>query len=447
MPPSDQGPPRSSILLIAHFYPPSREVAAHRAEGLAKYLARRGHMVTILTTRAFGADPADGESNPAVERAYDLQLAAARLGGNPTASDALSRSEYSGPTVVGRLAVPDGHLLAWIPFARHDAHRLFRQHRYDCVVTTSPPESTHFIGRSLKRLGAAWIADLRDGWTFEPVVKQRIWPFRLQHRVNELLERRTLPHADLITAVSEPLVADARARFGEAALVTNGFDPEKTGPASGSIAGAKPFDGLDQERLSFVYTGRLSGGTAQDARPLVAAVAELARLHPALARRVELVFAGAFSAEDVALLEADVAPARILNLGLLTHERTLALQRAADALILLTNAARTQEVPAKLYEYIATGRPILGLGATGNAAGAILADTDAGPVLPADDPDAIAAALTQLAAGELSGAGAKARERFSYPAIAERFGELVDATVARVTGPLGHAGNHRSASA
>ena len=336
----------------------------------------------------------------------------------------MSRSESAGPTLVGRIAVPDGHLLAWVPFAWPRALARTGDQRPDCVLTTSPPESSHFIGRSLRRRGVAWVADLRDGWTFEPVVKQEIWPLELQHRLNRWLERRTLRHADLITAVSEPLVADAAKRFGNAELLTNGFDPEKVSVSADD-------DVLDSDRISFVYTGRIAGATARDARPLIEAVTDLARNDPAHAERLELVFAGTFTSEETALFETDVAPARIVNVGLLPHEHTLALQRAADALVMITDPSVTSPT-AKLYEYLATGRPILALTSEENALVAILRDTDSGLVVPAVDVELIRNGLVRMMSGEVKGADTEARARYSYPAIADRLGELVDATVERV---------------
>ena len=36
------------------------------------------------------------------------------------------------------------------------------------MITTGPPQSAHLVGQALRRRGVAWIADLRDGWTFDP---------------------------------------------------------------------------------------------------------------------------------------------------------------------------------------------------------------------------------------------------------------------------------------
>ena len=106
------------------------------------------------------------------------------------------------------------------------------------------------------------------------------------------------------------------------------------------------------------------------------------------------------------LLATDVAPARIVLLGSLPRERALALQREADALLLIAQPTRSQLLNIKLFEYLAAGRPILAL-AAGTEAGRVAGELGA-EVVPADDPAAIAAALARVVAGR---APAPARTR------------------------------------
>ena len=105
-------------------------------------------------------------------------------------------------------------------------------------------------------------------------------------------------------------------------------------------------------------------------------------------------------------------------LGSLERERSLALQRRADALLLLAQPARSQLVNFKLFEYLAAGRPILAL-AAGTEAGRIATDVGVAPVVRADDPAAIATALATLVSGGLQGPEPAASEGYAYPAAAE----------------------------
>src|SRR3954453_17140504 len=197
-----------NILLVAYFYPPCRDTGAARPTAMAKYLKRLGHRVTVLTTRAYGELPDDGERN--VFRAPDLQLARARLAGERTIGSMYDSDTYSGrPHPLSRVLVPDPLVAGGAPFARARALRLARAERFDAVITSSPPESAHLVGRTLqRRAGVPWVAEVRDAWTFESLRP----PFatRAQRALDERLERRWLGAADAVVCLSDAAGAALR---------------------------------------------------------------------------------------------------------------------------------------------------------------------------------------------------------------------------------------------
>jgi glycosyltransferase involved in cell wall biosynthesis len=333
--------------------------------------------------------------------------------------------------------VPEALVAAWMPFARARALSLHRERCFDCVITTSPPESAHLIGRALQRRGVAWIADLRDGWNFEPL-RPRL-PTGTQRHLDRWLERRLLGAADVVTCVTEAMAEDARGRLGaRAAVVPSGFDPE-------AGAGADVDGLLDPDRISLVYTGRFAH-YSRDPSFLLAALAELAAEEPKLAERLELVFTGPYQQREHALLARDVAPARIGVIESLSRERALALQRAADALLLIASAetgvggalegegplgaARPGAGSAKLFEYLGAGRPIVAL-AAGTEVGRIVAETGAGPVIGAADVAAIKGALRELAQGRGASqvADGTKRNAYAYPVIAMRMAAEIERAI------------------
>ncbi len=120
--------------------------------------------------------------------------------------------------------MPEPLTVAWAPFARRRALRLHRERPFDCVITTSPPESAHSSAARFAAAGVAWVADVRDAWTFEPL--RPTFPTAAQRRLDERLERRWLGTADVVVCVSEPAAADLRARgIAEAVVIANGWDP------------------------------------------------------------------------------------------------------------------------------------------------------------------------------------------------------------------------------
>ena len=173
-----------NLLLVAYFYPPCRDTGAHRPAAMAKWLRRLGHRVTVLTTSAYGTG--DGPDEDGVVRTIDLQRLRARLHGHDRGDALFDSDTYSGnPHPLSKVFVPEPLVAAWAPFARSRALRLNRRERFDCVITSSPPESVHAVGQALARRGVAWVADLRDAWGFEPI--RPPFPTALQRRLDERL--------------------------------------------------------------------------------------------------------------------------------------------------------------------------------------------------------------------------------------------------------------------
>jgi glycosyltransferase involved in cell wall biosynthesis len=413
--------PARSILLVAYFFPPCRDTGILRPVAMAKWLRRLGHRVTVLTTSAYGDLPTDGDEP--VIRTPDAQLWRAKLRGKDRIDALFDSDTYSGrPHFLSRVIVPEPLAVAWAPFARRRALALHRSERFDCVLTTSPPESAHGVGRALQKRGVPWVADVRDAWTFEPL--RPSFPTGLQRRLDERMERRLLGAADAVVCVSEPAAADLRDRgIAEPVLITNGWDPETAPRASAAPTGL-----LDPDRVTLLYTGRF-GTYGRDPGPLVEAIGRLARDNPEAAARLELAVAGPLAEPEAELLAADVSPARITLLGALARERALSLQREADALLLIAQPTRSQLLNIKLFEYLAARRPILAL-AAGTEAGRVV-EAVGGDAVAADDPAAIAAALQRLTAGELHAPPQDAIAAYTYPAPAERMVEVIERALRR----------------
>jgi glycosyltransferase involved in cell wall biosynthesis len=401
-----------SLLLVAQYAPPSPLIAARRIGGLTKYLGRLGFWVTVLTSAMSG----DGQVEGAVRVARTGDLLTSRLNWRRGSLDALrgdAVAAYSPRSRLEDLVVPDLGAVTWLPYALPAALRLDPV-SFDCVLTSSPPQSAHLIGRALKRRGLPWIAELRDGWTFEP---PRPPLPRLQRAVDARLERATLTRADLVIAVTEPIADDVGRRLGiRAETVTNAFDPEE----QADPAAAR--DLVHPDRFTLVHTGRtaVSGSTP---RPLLDA---LELLGPGL---LDVVLAGPLSEDERGLVESAQERGLVRWVGALDRGRTLALQRAADALLVVTEGATRRSVATgKLFEYLGARRPILVLGEETEAA-RIVVEAGAGRVTSATDPSAIAESLRSLVDDPPPAPEPAAVERYGFPAIADRVAELVEEVV------------------
>jgi glycosyltransferase involved in cell wall biosynthesis len=412
-----------SVLIVAQIAPPSSLVAARRVAAQCKYLARMGYEVTVLTSVASGAGPIEGAHR--VVRTKDALTSGLNWRrGQFAALGGASEGSYKPPSRLASVVVPDLSLGTWLPFALPAARRLARERRFDCVLTTSPPPSTHLVGVALRRRGIPWIAELRDGWTFEP--PHAPWPLGVQHAADRALERRALSRADAVIAVTRPIVDDLRERLGlDAQLITNGFDPDDIPPEP-----KEPDPLLAVDRHSLVHTGRLSL-SGRSLRPLLDGLRLARELDPRVARGLELVFAGSATDEERGLLEAPDLSDAVRFLGWLDRTRALELQRAADTLLVVTSTGSQRSIATgKLYEYLAAGRPILVLGDQTEAA-RVVSEAGAGFAAPAPDPEAIASALRRLVTEPPAPTEPELIRQYEYPALVDRMAAVIERVAPR----------------
>lgn len=410
--------PRRRILIVAYYYPPQNIIGARRPAALAKWLRRRGHDVTVLTSVQAGHGPDASPSR--LLRARDLLATSLNWRGqNLEVVTGNSDATWEpGANFWGAIFVPDVQLISWMPFAVGAGLRLHRRVGFDAVVTTSPLESAHAVGWVLRRRGVPWIADLRDGWRFE--APRDAWPTHAQTRLDEALERLVVRGADEVVTVSAALSADLDRRYGrDIETITNGFDPDEAVPA--------PATSVEHGPLTLVHTGGL--GAERTVRPLLEALARMAQEEPGLRDRVRLVLAGARTSAERAMYDQPAFAPFVEHRGFLSRPESMALQRRADVLVLVTSGVRTGEATGKLFEYLATGRPILVLGA-GSAAAEIVTRTGSGIAIPAHDAHAAEAALRRIVTDGLPAPPAAAREPYAYPALAERYEAVVERAIA-----------------
>ena len=409
--------------MVTQHYPPSEMVAGRRTAGFARYLERLGHRVTVVTARTLGSGPRPAAGDVVVTRdLMSSRLNWRRRNLRALTGDAPGDAYTASASRLARVIVPDVTALTWLPQMLPAVARLARRRHVDCVLTTSGPESVHAAGAWLRRRGIGWIADLRDGWTFESI---HDFPPPLR-RLDASLERAAITRADVVTAVSEPIADDLRARYGaDAHTLPNGYDPEDVPPAR---------DGdplLDPDRFSLVHTGRIAAGQRTPA-PLLEAIRLLRDRSPETGGRIELVLAGPLTAEEAALIAAPDLRGAVRHVGTLPRARALELQRAASGLLLLTSGSRRGEATGKLFEYLAAERPILVLG-DGSEAARIVRATASGRIAPAGDVPGIATALEELVAevAPRQEDPAVPRTDYSYPRLTAQLAELVELAVER----------------
>ena len=155
---------------------------------------------------------------------------------------------------------------------------------------------------------------------------------------------------------------------------------------------------------------------------------------PEAADRLRILVAGRVDAEEERYL-SELDPANMIrHLGHLPHDSMLALQRRADALLLVTASGLVSLATGKLFEYLAADRPIIALG-TGNEAARIVEETGTGVTVAMDDTEGLARAFEAALDGKLAESfSPRDLDRYRYPAAARADGRAGRACDRRADG-------------
>ncbi len=409
------------LVVVPYYYPPFPG-SGNRWPAMARYLRRAGHSVTVVATDAFGRLSEPEEEG--IIRVGDLRSARLlrwllRRGEQGLAGSAAI--EVPPTALLTKTLVPDAQVLTWLPGAVLAVRRLVARKKIDCLVTSGPPDSTHLIGLLLRPHRVAWVADFRDGWRYEPL--REPFPTGLQRGLDSWLERRVARMADVTVGATRPIADDLERRLrARAAYVPSGWDPDAASEPStlarDHVAGV----------VTLAYTGTFSGVRGSDPEPLLRALAKVnadGSLPP-----LRLVLAGRLTAEERNLIDRSGVADAVEHLGIVDRAGALALQRSADALVLITSRD-VSVATGKIFEYLGAGRPIVAL-AQNNEAARIIGETNTGVCVPPDDVDAIIAALRRVVSGDLERAYTPRNlERYTYPGPADTMASVIEEAVRR----------------
>jgi glycosyltransferase involved in cell wall biosynthesis len=316
------------------------------------------------------------------------------------------------------LAMPN-EIWEWYWHAMRAGEKLLRRGGISTIVSSAPPWTCHVIARDLKRkFGLPWIADFRDAWTFEPW-RPRVPKWR--DRMDSCLESSIVHEADRVISVVEGVRDEFTAKYSDInperfLTIPNGFEGEvqiaqreKYSPRLilhlGSLYGGRRIDTFCQAISNVIERGSIS--------------------HDAL--RIEFV-----GGMDPAIrASADHHGARLLERGILHFRERVPFEEGqsllgnADLLLVFQGNHRFS-VTAKVYEYMATGTPILAVAKTG-AISALLSENTAGFCADPDDIKAVEAAfmraweMPRLSSDHIG----RIADRYHFRNLASRFAKTI----------------------
>jgi hypothetical protein len=414
-------------LLVTWHYPPSTAVGARRPGQIARGLPDHGWDVRVLCPRLTDGERAGGERRgpeavttprarpsewvravlPVDDRPLFEQVAGAPSQ-RPTGGD-----DRLWPKAVRQLRslalFPDEHA-PWIAAALATARATFARGDVDVVVSSTPPFSAAALGAAVARsLGCPHVVDVRDPFTLNAV-----WPpGPLDAPLRRRLESAVLDDAALVVTVSEGFASKQRTLTATPVeVLTNAFDPEDvTGNA------APPVEG----EVVLAHTGTLYEATS-DLDALAAGLAQAGR-------RVRLVNCGKSGAVLRAALDRAGVSDILEDRGVVSPGEAADLRAAAHGLVLLLPGRDDDDghIPAKLFDYLGSRKPVLAIGPASTEPARLLA------TLGGQDACSDAAEVAQWLAVRPSDAvrDAGREQEVSAAALARRYAALLDGVVER----------------
>ncbi len=401
-------------LFVAYHYPPeSSSSGVLRTLKYTRYLGGFGWHVTVLTLNRAAYEVTD----PKLEDQIPQDVRVIRTPFIDVKRHLAIRGSY--PSV---LAIPD-RWSGWWPWAVAAGRRILNESPVDIIYSTSPHATAHLVAlRLARRSGIRWVADFRDPWYEEPPEPGTT---RFGQFAARRLERLVVRRADRIVASTVRLRDMLAARYPEKpttefVAIPNGYDE-----ADFSSMG-RPSK-LSSDELLIVHAGSLSE-SFRDPRPMFEAVRRAADAGLVDPSRIRFRFLGGGPfAESLEVKEAVKSAgliSRVEFLPRVSYEASLAELGQASVLLLLQASKDTVDlVPAKLFEYLRAGRPVLALAPPG-ATAEVLRETGGGWVVDPADMDALRDALVTAyrawTSGDLGGLTARtaALERFSRERLA-----------------------------
>ena len=368
------------ILFLSYYWPPSGGPGVQRALKFVKYFPDFNIFPTVVTVDENQA------SYPLIDKSLNKEVSS-KLKVIRTASfEPLSiyrrfnkRKEipYSGFVNIdkntffqkisrfirGNFFIPDARV-GWVNYAYKSALKELSSQKIDAIITTSPPHSSQLIGLKLKtKTGLPWIADLRDPWT-DIFFYNDFYHLPYAKRLDKKYERQVLEKADHIIVTSQAtkelyLTKSDQLKADKISVIPNGYD---------EFDFAKKVSFSEKEFI-ITYSGTIAD--QQQIDTLLKAISNIRKKHASTP--IKLRFVGNVSEGIQGKLTKNGIDDICEFVGYLPHADSIDYLLKSSILLLVipkvknnsglsATKALSLNVPGKIFEYLASRKPIICIG-------------------------------------------------------------------------------------
>jgi glycosyltransferase involved in cell wall biosynthesis len=260
------------------------------------------------------------------------------------------------------LSIPDRHN-TWVFPALREGLKIIKKEKINIIFSTSPPFTDNLIGAGISLLtGLPLVTDFRDLWTLNESYETFGYP-KIGKLIDRLLERWVVLKSSAIVTTTDSFTAAMKRKnaFKDGRLfftIPNGLDKDDFRALTLPVEKTK--------RFTMLHLGNLYGN--RDPEFFFECVRNWVQQRPELMGNLVICFIGDSGKYKKEIEESDLA--EICHfVQRISQREALSWLWEADVLLLILgfNASCTGVLPAKLFEYIATNRPVLALVPKGEA--------------------------------------------------------------------------------
>ncbi len=377
------------VLIITYYWPPNAGVGVQRWLKFSKFLPEYGWEPIVFTPENPDFNIKDNTLDANIDQ--NIKVIQIPIWEPFSIFDRITRGknkknikqglvlEKSKPSwkdkmfiwIRGNIFVPDPRKF-WVKPAVSFLEKYIQDNNIQAIVTTGPPHSMHLVGLKLKRkTGVKWLADFRDPWSNWDLHEKLLVGKWVMNR-HKNLERQVLQEADKVVTVSNNLANDlARLGTRKVDVITNGVDEDDfKGLLKKEVA-------VDKFRIS--YFGLLN--EMRDPTVFWEVLTAICKEDASFQSDLELNIGGIVSESILDNLKQNkFISAALKYKSYIPHKQVFEeLRRSALLLVILNKTDNAKWIiPAKLFEYLVTGKEILLLGPENSDAATVLEEAKTG---------------------------------------------------------------------
>jgi glycosyltransferase involved in cell wall biosynthesis len=353
------------VLMIAYHYPPIRGSSGiQRTLKFSQYLPEAGWEPIVLTAHPRSYQDTSYDQMKDIPDHIKIHQAFA-----------LDTSLHLsiGGRYPGFLALPDRWISWWLG-AVPAGLSLIRQYRPDVIWSTYPIATAHVIGHTLHRLtGIPWVADFRDPMT------DTDYPVDPATRAAYLkIEKKTVDHCSRIVCTTPGAIRQYQHAFpsipaSRFCLIENGYDEENFSSAETLQTGTKK-SVQPEEPVLLVHSGIIYP-SERDPVVFFQAISDLMQAGAVTPANFRVILRATSHDHYLRPLIDRYGIGEIVSLAPpVPYREALSEMMHASGLLILQASSCNNQIPAKLYEYLRAGRPVLALtDPTGDTARTLMA--------------------------------------------------------------------------